>query len=159
VKEKCYRTFEGVQLFVTPIFFAEAAEFVKLHHRHHKPPRSHVFSIGLSTKDGKVCAVAIVGRPVGRGNQDGYTLEITRLCSDGTPNCCSALYAAARKAAFALGYRRLITYTLPEEGGSSCVAAGFKLVGERGGGSWSCPSRPRVDLAPTQTKLLWEFSK
>ena len=68
------------------------------------------------------------------------------------------LYRAAWRAAKAMGYRRLITYTLPEEGGGSLKGAGFKLVGERGGGKWTCKSRPRIDTHPTQTKWLWELA-
>ena len=56
----------------------------------------------------------------------------------------------------ALGWRRLITYTLPVESGSSLRGAGWRLVGERGGGSWSRKGRPRVDRAPTGQKWLWE---
>src|SRR3546814_18235817 len=74
-----------------------------------------------------------------------WTREVTRRCTDGAPNACSKLYGAAWKAAKALGYTRLITYTLPEEGGASLRAAGWQLVGTRGGGAWSRPSRPRAD--------------
>ena len=88
---------------------------------------------------------------------DGFTCEVTRLATDGSRNACSMLYRAAWRAARAMGYRRLVTYTLPEEGGSSLRAAGFRLIGEAGGGSWSRDSRPRVDLHPTQTKLRWEL--
>jgi hypothetical protein len=90
--------------------------------------------------------------------QDGVTVEITRLCTNGTRNAYSFLYGAATRAAFALGYQRIGTYTLPEEGGASLRAAGWKLIGERGGGSWDCPSRPRVDKHPTQQKFLWELT-
>lgn len=138
-----------------PIELAEANAFVAKHHRHHRPVVGHRFSIGAAQGD-SVVGVAIVGRPVARGNQDGLTVEVCRVATDGTDNCCSFLYGAARKAAFALGYRRIITYTLPEEGGASLRGAGFKLLGERGGGSWSTPSRPRVDKHPLQVKLLWE---
>jgi hypothetical protein len=110
----------------------------------------------VSDADGKVRGVAMIGRPVARGNDNGWTLEVNRVATDGARNACSMLYGAAWRAAKALGYRRLITYTLPEEGGASLRAAGYKLIGERGGGSWSCPSRPRVDTAPLQAKLMWE---
>lgn len=81
---------------------------------------------------------------------------MTRLATDGTRNACSMLYGACWRAARALGWRRLVTYTLPSEGGASLRAAGWRLLGEAGGGSWSCESRPRVDRHPTQTKLRWE---
>lgn len=87
---------------------------------------------------------------------DGVTLEVTRLCTDGARNACSFLYGAAARAAFALGFRRIGTYTLPEEGGASLRGVGWKLIGERGGGSWSRASRPTVDKHPLQAKLLWE---
>ena len=100
--------------------------------------------------------VAMVGRPVARLLQDEWTAEVTRVASDGTRNACSMLYGACWRACKAMGYRRLITYTLKEETGTSVTAAGFKLVGEAGGGSWSRTARPRVDHHPTQGKLRWE---
>ena len=136
----------------------EANAFVAAHHRHHMPVVGHKFSIGAALAD-KIVGVCIVGRPVSRMRDDGETLEVTRLCTDGTKNACSFLYGAAARAAFALGFRRIGTYTLPEEGGASLRAAGWKLIGERGGGSWSRARRPRIDTAPTQQKLLWEASE
>jgi hypothetical protein len=104
----------------------------------------------------RVCGVAIVGRPVARGLDDGLTLEITRVCTDGTPNAASALYGAARRATFALGYRKLVTYTLASESGISLRASGYRVVGEVQGRSWNCASRPRVDKHPLDNKLRWE---
>ncbi len=101
--------------------------------------------------------VATVGRPVARLLDDGWTLEVNRVATDGAPNACSALYGAARRATFALGYRKLITYTLPEEGGASLRASGWKCIGLAGGGTWNSKSRPRVDKAPTQQKIRWEI--
>lgn len=100
----------------------------------------------------------MVGRPVARMNDDGWTLEVCRCCTDGTKNACSMLYRAAWRAAQAMGYRRLITYTLLEEGGASLRAAGFRLIGQTEGGSWSRPSRPRVDMHPLQGKLRWDIA-
>ena len=141
---------------VVPITFAEAKAFVVAHHRHHLPPLSHLFSIGCE-HDEKIVGVAIVGRPVARMSQDGFTCEVTRLATDGTRNACSFLYRAAWRVARALGYRRLVTYTLATEPGTSLRAARMTLLGEAGGGSWSRPSRPRVDTHPTQRKLAWEI--
>ena len=87
---------------------------------------------------------------------NGWTAEVTRLCTDGSRNACSMLYGAAWRAARALGYRRLITYILAEESGISLTASGFRLVGEAGGGTWNRSGRPRVDMHPTQRKLLFE---
>ena len=88
--------------------------------------------------------------------EDGLTLEVTRVATDGAKDACSALYGACRRASFALGYKKLVTYTLASESGASLKAAGFKVVGEVRGLSWSCPTRPRVDKHPTQAKLRWE---
>ena len=137
--------------------FAEAAAFVSEHHRHHTPPVGHVFSLGAFDGD-RLCGVAIIGRPVARGRDDGATLEVTRLCTDGTRNAASFLLGRAARAAHALGYRRIGTYTLASEGGASLRAAGWRIVSEVRGRSWNAPSRPRTDSHPTTDKLLWEAS-
>jgi hypothetical protein len=146
-----------VTLFVLPCDFDEACEFVRQFHRHHRPPVGHKFS--LAATDGeKIVGVSIVGRPVARFLDDGQTLEVTRLATDGTKNACSFLYAASWRATRALGYQKLITYILDTEPGISLTAAGWKLVAQTQGGSWSCKSRPRVDKHPLQGKLRWEIS-
>lgn len=144
------------RLRVVPITFAEARVYVRSHHRHHLPPLSHLFSIAAAIDD-QIVGVAIIGRPVARMAQDGTTCEVTRLATDGTPNACSFLYRAAWRAARSLGYRRLLTYTLSTEPGTSLRAARMTLIGEAGGGSWSRKSRPRVDTHPLQRKLAWEI--
>lgn len=142
---------------IVPTSLAEANAYVAIHHRHHKPVPGAKFCIAVSQGD-VVHGVAIVGRPVARGNDDGWTLEVCRCCTDGTRNACSMLYGAAWRAAKALGYTRLITYTLPEEGGASLRGAGWALIGKRGGGNWNSASRPRIDTAAALQgqKLLWE---
>ena len=142
-------------LIVEHIELDEANAFVSQYHRHHQPVVGHLFSIGAALDD-KIVGIVIVGRPVSRHRDDGVTVEITRLCTDGTRNACSFLYGAAARAAFALGYKRIGTYILASEPGTSLVAAGWRMIGERGGKSWSCPSRPRVDTHPLQGKLLFE---
>ncbi|MBK9497529.1 MAG: hypothetical protein IPO08_24000 [Xanthomonadales bacterium] len=145
-----------MSLSITPIFFAEANAFVGAHHRHHKPVVAHVFSIAVSDEKG-VRGVAMVGRPVSRHLDDGWTLEVNRLCMDGTANACSMLYGAAWRVAKAMGYRRMITYTMPEDGGHSLRASGWRLVGLRGGGGWNRKSRPRIDVPELNgQKCLWE---
>ena len=99
--------------------------------------------------------VCVVGRPVARGADTGWTLEVTRLATDGTRNACSFLYGAAAKAARAMGYRRIITYTLASEHGSSLRAAGWVEEAHVRGQSWSRPSRPREDVSPTEDKTRW----
>ena len=127
-----------------------------LHHRHHRAPQGALFAIGLSAA-GVVVGVAIVGRPVSRHlAARPYLAEVTRLCVlEGTQNACSQLYGAAWRAARALGYRELITYTLLSERGTSLKAAGWRSLGQCGGGTWSSPSRPRVDKHPTEPKQKW----
>ena len=148
---------ENDLLTVTPINLDEANAFVSQHHRHHKPVPGAKFCVAVS-EDDVVRGVAIVGRPVARMSDTGFTLEVNRCCTDGARNACSMLYGAAWRAARALGYLRLITYTLPEEGGASLRASGWKCIGERGGGNWNCKSRPRIDTAELLQgqKLLWE---
>lgn len=142
-------------LVVVPMKLNEANEFVRSHHRHHRPVPGCKFCVAVSDGE-EIRGVAIVGRPVSRVLDNGWTLEVNRVATDGARNACSMLYGATWRATKALGYRKLITYTLPEEGGASLRAAGWTCLGERGGGSWSTPSRPRVDLHPTQIKMGWE---
>ena len=141
---------------LTPITLTEANAFVLEHHRHHPPVVGHKYSIAVSTD--RVVGVVIVGRPVSRHMDDGWTLEVTRCCTDGTPNACSMLYGAAWRAAKALGYKQLITYTLPSEGGASLNASNWRCLGTAGGGSWSRTSRPRVDTNTQQRKLKWAIT-
>jgi hypothetical protein len=150
-----------MKLEVVPIDFSEACEFVRIHHRHHKPPQGHKFSIAVVSGDDVKCrlivGVAMVGRPVARMLDNGLTLEVTRLCTDGTKNACSILYSSAWRAARALGYKKLITYILASESGGSLKASGWKLIGEAGGGSWSRSQRPRIDNHPIEGKLKFEI--
>ncbi len=143
---------------LVPITFSEACAYVAEHHRHHKPPRGHKYSIAVSN-GGKIVGVVMIGRPVARGLDLGWTLEVTRCCTDGTKNACSFLYAAAWRVARNLGYKKLITYILNSEMGTSCIAAGYKLVGKTKGGSWNCKDRPRIDTHPLQAKLRFEIEK
>ncbi len=139
------------------IDLAEANAFVRKHHRHHRPVVGHLFSLGAAIGD-EIVGVAIVGRPVARMRDDGLTVEVTRLCTDGTRNACSFLYGASARAAFALGFKRIGTYILASEPGTSLTSAGWRQIGEVKGRSWSAPSRPRVDKHPLQDKLLFEVS-
>ena len=144
---------------LVPVTFAEACGFVAMWHRHHAPPVGHKFSVGVAA-GGVLVGVAMLGRPVARHLDDGRTLEVNRTATDGHPHANSMLYGAAWRAAKALGYRRLVTYTQAGESGASLRAAGWRTVAElpaRAG--WDCPSRPRddrgVDLMP---RTLWEAS-
>ena len=144
-----------VRLRLQPITLAEANEFVRQKHRHHKPVPGAKFCLCVSDAE-TVRGVAIVGRPVARMLDDGWTLEVNRVATDGARNACSMLYGAAWRAAVALGYRRIVTYTLPEEGGASLRASGWEYMGDAGGGKWSRPSRKANDDHPLQIKNRWE---
>lgn len=138
-----------------PITFAESKEFILLHHRHHGVPQGWLWGHGVEDDNGQLVGVATVGRPVARRLDDGYTCEVTRLCTDGTPNACSILYAAARRAAEAKGFRRILTYILADEDGASLRASGWQYLGDTPGKSWSVPSRPRDDKHPICPKLKY----
>lgn len=143
---------------LVPITLKEANFFVEQHHRHHKPVTGHKFSIAASDGE-KIVGVAIVGRPVSRYLDDGWTLEVNRLCTDGTKNACSFLYSAAWRAEKNMGYKKLITYILQSENGASLKASGWKCVGEAGGKRWTGKRRPEVDLYPAQMKLKFEIEE
>ena len=140
---------------LAPVSLKDANAFVAAHHRHHKPVTGHKFSVGC-TADGVLVGVAIVGRPVSRYLDDGHTLEVNRLCTDGTTNACSFLYAAAWRAARAMGYRKIITYTLASEDGASLRAAGWTCAGLAGGLRWTGSRAPDQDLYPAEQKLRYE---
>lgn len=145
---------------IVPTTYADAAAFVALHHRHHHAPIGHKFSIGLAAGD-ELVGVAMVGRPVARHYDDGLTLEVNRTCvADGVCNGNSMLYGAAWRAAKALGYRRLITYTQVGETGSSLRAAGWVVVAEREARpGWDAPTRRRDNKgADHVARYLWEAS-
>lgn len=144
-----------MSLAIKPISLAKANDFVKTLHRHHSEVQGHKFSIAAYDNE-KIVGVCIVGRPVSRFLDDGKTLEVTRLCTDGTKNACSILYARAARIAKDMGYEKIITYTLQSERGISLKASGWTLESEEaGGGNWSVPSRPR-NLIPQQLSLLCE---
>lgn len=145
-------------LYLQPITYPEACTFIREHHSHHLPPQGWKFGVAVANDSG-IHGVVTVGRPVARHFDNGFTLEVTRCCTDGTKNVASMLYATAWRATRALGYRRLVTYTLKEEAGTGLKAAGWKVIGEAGGGSWDCPSRHRIDKHPTGQKTLWEATR
>lgn len=142
---------------LVPTTLRSARAFVAQHHRHHRAPVGGLFSVAIARGD-DVVGVAIVGRPVAMRLQDGWTAEVTRVCVlDGVKNGCSKLYGACWRTARALGYRRLVTYTLQSESGTSLRASGWKTVAEVAGGqTWSRKARPRVDKHPLQAKFRWE---
>lgn len=145
------------RLRIVPVRQRLAKDYVRTIHRHLPPPAGAVFCLGVVDDDDTLRGVAMVGRPVARGLDDGFTLEVNRVASDGCPNACSKLYGAAWRAAQTLGYTRMITYTRADEPGTSVSAAGWRMIGTVKGRSWSCPSRLRHDSPQMQIdKLAWE---
>lgn len=150
---------------IRPITLRDANVFVAQYHRHNLPTNGHKFSVACYDGD-RLCGVAIAGQPIARKLDDGLTIEIRRVCTDGTRNACSMLYGACSRCAREMGYKRVVTYTLVSESGASLRAAGFKDCGEAGGGSWNMPSRPREEYQeslfgvirkyPDEKKVRWE---
>ena len=140
---------------IRPIKLRDANAYVAEHHRHNIPTNGHKFSVACYDGD-RLCGVAIAGQPVARKLDDGLTIEIRRVCTDGTRNACSILYGACSRCARDMGYKRVITYTLQSESGASLKASGFIYDGEAGGVSWNVPSRPREE---TQMTLFGEERK
>lgn len=124
------------ELRIVPVTFKEACLFIEKHHRHHKPTVGHKFSIGCMAGD-DLCGVAVCGRPVSRYLDNGLTLEVNRLCTDGTRNACSKLYGACCRIAKDMGYTKIITYTLKSENGASLRASNFENDGQAGGKNWT----------------------
>ncbi|MFD4592880.1 XF1762 family protein [Streptomyces rubiginosohelvolus] len=149
---------DDVRLRLVPVRSRQAKEFVRTWHRHHPPPAGQIFAVGAADDTGVLRAVAIVGRPVARHLDDGGTLEVTRTASDGTPNTNSILYGASWRAAKALGYRRLITYTQEGESGASLRGAGWRLIASRPPRvGWHTAPRPRTGHGNDHVaRTLWE---
>ncbi|MFE2936681.1 XF1762 family protein [Streptomyces sp. NPDC059278] len=147
-----------MSLRLVPVRSRDARAYCAMWHRHHPPPVGQIFAVGAADDTGVLRGVAIVGRPVARHLDDGQTLEVTRTATDGTKNANSLLYGAAWRAAKALGYTRLITYTQAGETGASLRAAGWRVVAQRPPTpGWSRPSRPRDSHGTDHiARTLWE---
>lgn len=150
---------------IRPISLKEANRYIIENHRHHDKVQGHKFSEGAFV-DGKLVGVAVVGRPVSRHLDDGLSLEVTRLCTDGTKNACSILYGRCARIAKEMGYKRIYTYILASESGASLRASGWRMdLDGAGGGEWNCQSRPRETIEvtlfgetkkyPTEKKQRW----
>lgn len=152
-------------LVIRPITLKEANAYVAEYHRHNIPTNGHKWSIACYDDD-RLCGVAICGQPIARMLDDGETIEARRVCTDGTRNACSFLYGACARIAKEFGYKRIITYILETESGTSLKASGWKMVSTSSGGDWSSPSRPRAiseitlfgetKKYPTCKKTRWE---
>lgn len=144
---------EPFEMEIRPITFRAAKEFNALHHRHNPDIQGCRFCLSC-WKDNQLVGVAICGRPVGRYLDDGMTCEINRCCTDGTYNACSMLYGACCRVAKAMGYRRVITYTLQSEPGTSLRASNFICDGKAGGIYWT-GERNRGQKIPAELKNRW----
>lgn len=143
------------KIIATPLELKQANEFVKMFHRHHPPVYRDKFRIGALLND-KLVGVIQVGRPVSRMLDDGFTLEVVRLCTDGSPQICSFLYSKAARIAKEMGYKKIITYILQSEAGTSLKATGWKCETQKcGGGDWNRIGRPRMTKAPQCLKQRW----
>jgi hypothetical protein len=139
-----------------PIELKDANAYVEKYHRHHKPVHRDKFRVACE-EGAEIVGIIQVGRPVSRELDDGETLEVLRCCTNGRPNVALFLYSRAARVARELGYKKIITYILASETGASLRASGWECEQtEAGGGSWSCPSRPR-EL--TQITLFGEEKK
>lgn len=138
---------------VRPITLKEANEYVKQFHRHHPPTTGHKFSI-CCMDDDRLCGVAICGRPVSRMLDNGETLEINRVCTDGTYNACSILYGACARIAKDMGYKRVVTYILKSENGASLRASNFICEGEAGDVMWH-GRYAKDNGVPKEKKTRW----
>ena len=143
------------RLRIVPCSIEQAKRFVDEYHRHHGSSTSARYALAVADEDGLVRGVAMIGRPVARLLDDGWTLEVNRSATDGCPNANSALYGATLRLAKALGYSRLITYTRQDEPGTSLRAAGWETEGPIRARSWNTPGRPRTDKTEIVPRERW----
>ena len=150
---------DSAKIGLVPISWQTLCDGVKRWHRHHQPPvRDLSIRVGVATSNGELVGVGCIGRPVARAYSDGFTVEVTRVATDGTRNAASMLYGALVRAALALGYRRVITYTEKDESGASLRGAGWRVLANRPARKgWNTPSRPREDRNYREVqRTLWE---
>ena len=143
---------------IKPCSLKEANDYVANYHRHHKPSAGHKFSIKVVDENGQTHGVAICGRPVSRHLDNGETLEINRVCTDGTYNACSLLYGACARIARNMGYRKIITYILLSENGASLKASNFICEGEAGKEVWTGKRSGRDNGVPKERKTRWSIT-
>lgn len=151
---------------VVPLTLPVANRFIEHAHRHHGPlPGGFAWWAVGAVSDEILVGVALAGRPTNRNNDDGQTVEVQRVATDGTPNACSALYGACARAAKALGARRILTYTLDDESGASLRGAGWKREEDGIESWWTHPGtrapavdRPHMQQTKTRWALTWRES-
>lgn len=135
----------------------EACGFIARHHRHHVPPQGGIVALGL-WEDEKLVGIGILGRPLARAAQMNGDAELIRLCVlPDVAHAASALQARMKRVAQSLGFRRMLTYTLADEAGTSMRAAGMQRdIDLTRGGEWTTPTRKRLAaIHPTARKIRW----
>ena len=143
-----------MSLEIRPITLRAANDYVAARHRHNGKTTGHKWSVAVY--DGEtLCGVAIAGRPIARKLDDGLTIEIRRVCTDGTRNACSILYGACCRVAKAMGYKHLVTYTRQSENGASLRAAGWKYDGPAGGTHWTGQRYEQTEMVLDELKVRW----
>lgn len=148
-----------MRLEIRPLTLSSANYFVTKFHRHHKAVVGHRFSIGAfkgPNNINDIVGVAIVGRPVARETEIYNVAEVLRLCTDGTKNSCSFLYSACARIAKEMGFKKIQTFILATEPGTSVIAAGWKLAGETVGGDWNSGHLNRRIDQPMGPKKRYE---
>jgi hypothetical protein len=144
-----------VTLRVVPLTVRAARAFVERHHSHHHAPVGGLLACGVTEGD-RLCCVAILSQPVARMlGARGDTAEVSRLASDGTRHAASKCLAAISRGALALGWRRLVSYTLLGETGHSYRAAGWHVTGSvEASERWH--TRSRRTIVQAGAKVRWE---
>ena len=141
-----------------PLSLREAQQYIDENHRHHRASARDKFRIGIADRSGKLIGVAQCGKPINRNLDDGRTLEVLRLCTDGTKDACSFLYAKCARIAKEMGYQKIITYILESEPGISLKASGWILENNScGGGTWE--NSTRAKMRPVQLSMLPQKQK
>lgn len=92
---------------IIPCTYRDAKNYIDMYHRHHNASIGCKFCIAVADESG-IHGVAMCGRPVSRYLDDGLTLEINRVCTDGSRNACSMLYGACCRIAKAMGYKNAL---------------------------------------------------
>lgn len=143
-------------LTIRPTHLREANEYVKQWHRHNLPCVGGKFAVACYD-DGRLCGVAICGRPTARNADNGTTLEIYRNCTDGTKNACSKLYGACVRIAKDMGYKKIITYILESENGASVKASNFIWEGKAGLKKQTGQRQTEKKVSPSEYKQRYAY--
>ena len=142
-------------MILKPTTLKSANEFLKKYHRHSAPVTGGRFAI-MAELNGKIIGVGIAGRPISRHLDNGLTAEITRVCTDGTPNANSFIYGRMKRILQSMGYKKIITYTLASESGASLRAINAKIERTTKAEEWDRKARRRNSQAIySEPKYRW----